>query len=149
MDMFAFMNCYTRRKILSLFISTAINQPLSCQNYKFTWTSYSAFIGFFHLLNIICFRNDVKSFFSLEVTTQDAVTPSFAISSALREPDQLGSEVYEELVGEEIYWTIDIPSKTHGFRIAYNFCEGNDWERLSYKFYFGIRSVQAFRFVFA
>ena len=48
--------------------------------------------------------------FSLEVTTQDAVTPSFAISSALREPDQLGSEVYEELVGAEIYWTIDIPS---------------------------------------
>ena len=48
---------------------------------------------------------------SLEVTTQDAVTPSFAISSALREPDQLGSEVYEELVGAEIYWTIDIPSK--------------------------------------
>ena len=49
--------------------------------------------------------------YRLEVTTQDAVTPSFAISSALRDPDQLGSEVYEELVGEEIYWTIDIPSK--------------------------------------
>ena len=46
------------------------------------------------------------------MTTQDAVTPSFAISSALRDPDQLGSEVYEELVGEEIYWTIDIPSKS-------------------------------------
>ena len=39
------------------------------------------------------------------------MTPSFAISSALRDPDQLGSPVYEELVGEEIYWTIDIPSK--------------------------------------
>ena len=50
-------------------------------------------------------------YYSLEVTTQDAVTPSFSISSALREPDQLGSEVYEELVGEEIWWTIDIPSK--------------------------------------
>ena len=52
----------------------------------------------------------LSSHFSLEVTTQDAVTPSFAISSALRDPDQLGSPVYEELVGEEIYWTIDIPS---------------------------------------
>ena len=45
------------------------------------------------------------------MTTQDAVTPSFAISSALRHPDQLGPEVYEGIVGEEIYWTIDIPSK--------------------------------------
>ena len=52
--------------------------------------------------------------YSLEVTTQDAVTPSFSISSALRDPDQLGPEVYEGIVGEEIYWTIDIPSKnTH------------------------------------
>ena len=49
--------------------------------------------------------------YSLEVTTQDAVTPSFSISSALRDPDQLGPEVYEGIVGEEIYWTIDIPSK--------------------------------------
>ena len=40
------------------------------------------------------------------MTTQDAVAPSFAISSALRDPDQLGPEVYEEIVGEEIYWTI-------------------------------------------
>ena len=55
--------------------------------------------------------NILHSYFSLEVTTQDAVTPSFSISSALRDPDQLGPEVYEEIVGEEIYWTIDIPSK--------------------------------------
>ena len=55
------------------------------------------------------------SYYSLEVTTQDAVTPSFAISSALRDPDQLGSPVYEELVGEEIYWTIDIPSNKDVF----------------------------------
>ena len=48
------------------------------------------------------------------------MTPSFAISSALRDPDQLGSPVYEELVGEEIYWTIDIPSKDkHSYFITY------------------------------
>lgn len=49
--------------------------------------------------------------FSLEFTTQDTVTPSFTVTSALRDPDQLGSLVYAHVVGAEIYWTIDVPSK--------------------------------------
>lgn len=45
------------------------------------------------------------------MTTQDAVSPSFTVTSALRDPDQLGSLVYAQVVGAEIYWTIDVPSK--------------------------------------
>ena len=49
--------------------------------------------------------------FSIEVTTQDSVTPSFTISSALRISSQLGSSTYSATVGDTLYWTIDIPCK--------------------------------------
>ena len=49
--------------------------------------------------------------FSIEVTTQDIVTPSFVVSSELRSVNQLGSPVSSATVGDTIYWTIDIPGK--------------------------------------
>ena len=48
-------------------------------------------------------------FSSLEVTTQDSVTPSFTISSALRSGSQNGPEVSYATVGDQLWWTIDIP----------------------------------------
>ena len=48
-------------------------------------------------------------FSSLEVTTQDSVTPSFTISSALRSGSQTGPEVSYAIVGDQLWWTIDIP----------------------------------------
>ena len=49
--------------------------------------------------------------YSIEVTTQDIVTPSFVVSSELRSVNQLGSPVSSATVGDIIYWTIDIPGK--------------------------------------
>ena len=49
--------------------------------------------------------------FSIEVTTQDVVTPSFVVSSELRTVNQLGSSASSATVGDTLYWTIDIPGK--------------------------------------
>ena len=56
---------------------------------------------------IIIWNGDYIS--SLEVTTQDSVTPSFTISSALRSGSQTGPEVSYAIVGDQLWWTIDIP----------------------------------------
>ena len=45
------------------------------------------------------------------MTTEDPVTPSFVISSAIRTGSSTGAEVSAAMVGEELYWTIDIPGK--------------------------------------
>ena len=37
------------------------------------------------------------------------VTPSFTVTSAIRSSSALGSAVSEAVVGETLYWTIDIP----------------------------------------
>ena len=55
--------------------------------------------------------NGLSIHFSIEVTTQDVVTPSFVVSSELRSVNQLGSPVSSATVGDMIYWTIDIPGK--------------------------------------
>ena len=59
------------------------------------------------LIQIICMYHS-----RLEVTTQDSVTPSFTVSSALRSGSQTGTEVYSGIVGDQLYWTIDIPCKS-------------------------------------
>ena len=45
------------------------------------------------------------------MTTQIPITPSFSISSAIRKGSATGAEVSAAKVGEELYWTIDIPGK--------------------------------------
>ena len=47
----------------------------------------------------------------LEVTSQAAITPSFIVTSALRSESVTGEIVSTAIVGETIYWTIDIPCK--------------------------------------
>ena len=53
----------------------------------------------------------IVSLFRIEVTTQDAITPSFTVTSALRTGSETGSEVSSAMVGDTVYWTIDIPGK--------------------------------------
>ena len=51
--------------------------------------------------------------FRLEASTQEIVTPSFVITSAIRSSSALGSVVSEAVVGETLYWTIDIPGNCY------------------------------------
>ena len=83
---------------------------------KFSWT--------------VCLHNVFIS--SIEVTTQDSVTPSFTISSALRTNSQTGSPTYSATVGDTLYWTIDIPCKFSSWIssvkfIGKEFCTSNKY----------------------
>ena len=59
-------------------------------------------------------------FSRLEVTTQDSVTPSFTISSALRSGSQTGPEVSYAIVGDQLWWTIDIPCMLYQYNYVKN-----------------------------
>ena len=52
-------------------------------------------------MSVICF--------SLEVTTQDPVTPAFIVTSALRTGSASGGTTSTGVVGGTLYWTMDIP----------------------------------------
>ena len=45
------------------------------------------------------------------MTTEDAVTPIFTVSTSLRTVNATGDSVTEAYVGDILYWTIDIPCK--------------------------------------
>ena len=65
--------------------------------------------GRLYIRNVLFVLNSYHS--SIEVTTQDIVTPSFVVSSELRTVNQLGSSASSATVGDTLYWTIDIPCK--------------------------------------
>ena len=48
---------------------------------------------------------------SMDMTTEDAVTPIFTVSTTLRTVNATGDSVTEAYVGDILYWTIDIPCK--------------------------------------
>ena len=50
-------------------------------------------------------------YFSLETSTEADVTPSFSVSTDLKTGSQTGTSTSAADVGDNIYWTIDIPSK--------------------------------------
>ena len=55
-------------------------------------------------------------FFRLETSTEADVTPSFSVSTDLKTGSQTGTSTSAADVGDNIYWTIDIPSKCFFFR---------------------------------
>ena len=52
-------------------------------------------------------------FYSIDLTTVDAVTPMFTVTTALRSVNATGPLETTAVVGETLYWTIDIPGKSH------------------------------------
>ena len=56
----------------------------------------------------------------MDMTTEDAVTPIFTVSTALRTVNATGDSVTEAYVGDILYWTIDIPCKCRYIEHIYN-----------------------------
>ena len=64
-------------------------------------------------------------YFSLETSTEADVTPSFSVSTDLKTGSQTGTSTSAADVGDNIYWTIDIPSKWYFRHVNPNYFNFN------------------------